>query len=594
MRTTSSLALAVSLTLAMQATSSAADWDQVFKATRTQQVEPQVQAAPPPQPVAQPAGAARATPNPAMRAGQVRAESRPQQAAAAAAPVRPRATGATTEMRDIARGQELYRQGQIAQAAQIFEAQALAAGTPAEQSSTLFRVGVQWQGDLAKVAAHQRLQIQDAAISAYRKTLEIKPDSGPALNNLAQLLKSNPANTADADALLVRAIALNDSRKGVYLLNRATLKRDSGDLKGATELALQAATDDRNNIPAHDLTLGLLTKREDSGELLKYIRSLASRGLVVRALDSAVAGMNGMPGARKALLVSMANSLASEAYTADPREFEKTDAGLAISRYSRDESIGAGVEELLRVLRSPEPVTYLKWWNDGYIEHSDPRDNSPAEGMKNLTRRCAEIYHANGEKGAEQYYLASVILGGKESSDPRALLGLSEMLYEQKRMAELDKLLEDYIPGIMEAKGRSLAASDYYHTYQLRLALGMMYGYRKHWVSTAPPYYAASIWMLEHATESANRYNDDARLPVSEQVKLPPNAVKMLSLGYANTDRLARSIAVRLDFAEQYLGGGQREYAQLVLDPAWQRTLPPDFDAALKQRLADLTTRAGS
>ncbi len=594
MRTIPSSATAVILLLGMQSTSSGADWDQVFKTAGAQQMEPQAQAAAPPaQPATQPAGAARAaTPNRAMRAGDIRAEARSPQVAGAAAAVRQPATGPAAKP-DIARGQELYRQGQIAQAAQIFEAQALAAATPTEQSRTLFRVGVQWQGDLAKATPTQRLQIQEAAISAYRKTLEIKPDSGPALNNLAQLLKADPTKAADADALLVRAIALNDSRKGVYLVNRATLKRDSGDLKQATELALQAATGDRNNIQAHDLTMSLLVKREGSADLLAYIRSLASRGLVVRALDSAVAGMGEVPAARKALLVSMAASLASEAYTADPGEFEKTDAGVALSRYTRDDSIGAGVEELLRVLRSPQPADSLRWWRDGYFEHSDPRPDSPAEAMKNLTRRCAEIRHANGEAGAEQYYLSSVIIGGKESSDPRALLGLSEILYEQKRMAELDKLLEEYIPGLMEAKGRTLAASDHYHTYQLRLALGMMYGYRKQWENKMGPRYAASIWMLENATASANRYNDEARLTPTEEVKLPPNAVKMLSTGYANTDRVPRSVAVRLDFADRYLRGGQVEFARLVLDPEWQRSLPPTLDPALKQRLSTLVARIG-
>jgi len=142
----------------------------------------------------------------------------------------------------------------------------------------------------------------------------------------------------------------------------------------------------------------------------------------------------------------------------------------------------------------------------------------------------------------------------------------------------------------MQAKRESMAASDDLHTYELRLALGMMYGYAGRWVNSTQPY-AASIWMLENAQESAMKYNRTASLPADQQVRLPPNAVKMLSTGYAIDHQPGRSVAVRLEFAELYLKSGQKRLAQTVLDPEWQRSLPADLEAGLKQRLADLNAR---
>ena len=121
----------------------------------------------------------------------------------------------------------------------------------------------------------------------------------------------------------------------------------------------------------------------------------------------------------------------------------------------------------------------------------------------------------------------------------------------------------------------------------------MMYGYNRQW-TTDRQVYAASIWMLAHARESAARYNDDAQLPRDQQVKLPPSAVKMLSAGYANTHRIDRSVETRIDFANLYLASGQKRLAQQVLDAEWQKTLPDTVSATLRQRLAEVTAKAGS
>lgn len=576
-----------------------ADWDQVFKQSEAKTAESARAAQPAATPAATPAPAirpaeGRAT-SPSARAARTRA-AQPATTVGSAATTRAAATRAQpatpeTASTDVSRGVELYRAGRIADAATVFENRALAAATPAEQSSTLFRVGVQWHGEVQTAPADQKLEVRNAAVSAYQKTLAINPRSGAALNNLAQLLKSDPAKAAEADALLSRAVDLNDSRKGVYLMNRAALKRDSGDLKAATTLARQAAFDDRANVQAHELVLGILAKREDAGALLEYIRDLEERGLVIRALDSAVDGMSRLPGARKQLLISVATTLGNEAYTADPAEFRSTAAGSALGKFESDATIGPGVVELLRVLQEPVPATALTWWREGFDGFMEPPKGTPASAMQHLTRRCGEIRQATRDKRAEGYYRTSVAISGKISTDPRALLGLTEVLFEQKRIDDLNLVLRENEDGLMQAKRMTMAASDDLHTYQLRLALGMMYGYTGRWVNPSQRY-AASIWMLENAQVSAMEYNGRANLSGERAVKLPPNAVKMLSTGYGHDNKPDRAIAVRLEFAELYLKSGQKRLAQMVLEPEWQRSLPADLSPGVKQRLADLTARA--
>jgi tetratricopeptide (TPR) repeat protein len=584
--------------LATAITSAGADFQAVFKNQVTTQTAPETQAV-------QPAQAEPPPPQAATRNRDVTraVRSRPNAQAAGAiatdrAVTRPAAPPAAAETSvnataEIARGVELYKRGEILQAAQIFEARARAEPTPDRQSTTLARLGAQWQREVNKVAPSQRTAVRNAAISAYRQTLRIDPNSGIALNNLAQMLKTEPAGSAEADALLARAISLNDSRKGVYLLNRAALRRDANDLEAATDLARQAAADDKGNVQAHSLVMDLLEKRRDAGALLDYIRDLESQGLVVRALDSAAQGMKQLPSARASLLISVARTLGSESYTANPAEFEKTDAGVAIAAFQADPAIGAGVTELFGVLRSPVPVTALTWWRAGFDGSTDPDERSPAGAMQGLTLRCGEIYQVAGEPRAEGYYRMSVVLSGRMATDPRALLRLAELLYEQNRIDDLNRILQENEQGLMEAKRRTIAASDYLHTYQLRLALGMMYGYTQRWVNERQPY-AASIWMLQNAIRSARDYNRQAGLPGDRQVKLPPSAVKMLSKGYASTDRIDRSVETRIEAANLYLESGQTRFAQQVLDVEWQSSLPSTVSAELRQKLAEVTARVGS
>jgi len=365
-------------------------------------------------------------------------------------------------------------------------------------------------------------------------------------------------------------------------------------LNAATDLAKQAAAEDKGNLEAHKMVMNVALLRDNASPLLAYIDDLNARGLVVRALDSAAEGLAKFPNDRKRLLTSVARTISNSAYTADPWALGETDAGRAIGKFSQDPAIGTGVSELFQMLRTPVPADSLVWWKDGFDKYMWPREGSPAEAMLDLTRRCGEIYSGIGDARAEAYYRMSVDLNGKFNAESRALLALAEILYRQKRMDELNRLLAENEDGLMQAKGRTLAAADHLHTYELRLALGMMYGYVGRFKATTPPNYAASIWMLVHAQESAQKYNEGAHLPPAEQIKLPPNAVKMLSTGYATTNNPRESVEARLKGAERFLNSGQTRFAQQVLDQEWQRTLPNDLDAGQRQRLAELTARAGT
>ncbi|HSL69848.1 MAG TPA: hypothetical protein VK864_06370 [Longimicrobiales bacterium] len=482
------------------------------------------------------------------------------------------------------------RAGEAAQATDVLEnarAQAVKTGAKTEEASALFYLGVAQQARIQteQLPDNEKRAARAAAISAYEQSLAVNSTSGPALNNLAQLYRADPARRAEADALLAKAINLDDSRKGVYLLNRAALKRETGDIPAALKLAEQAAAADRANLEAHHMVVDVALASESAAPLLAYLKDLNAAGLVARALDAAADGLQSFPGDRVKLLVSIGESLGNSAYTAWPPRFPATNAGKNVQQYRDDPAIGAGVRELLAILKEPMPTQSISWWRRGHSDHQRISPESPSAIMQSLTRRCGEIYRSAGDPAnlrlAEAYYRMAVDLSGP-GTDPRAFVALAEILFNSNRVDEVAQILRRYESQLLETKGMAIAQSDYRQIYELRLALGMMYAYTKRWVNPQTTF-AGAIWMLEAAQRSAADYNRG--VPVADQIGLPPSAVKMLSAGYSETGKLSRSVTVRLDAADRYLAASQPERAAEVLDEIWRRSLPADLESTLTRRL---------
>jgi tetratricopeptide (TPR) repeat protein len=518
-------------------------------------------------------------------------------APAAQQAVSPAVQGAVPSVNNaLVKGRELLRAGDINQATTVLQSarvQAASAGAKGEEASALFYIGAAQQARMQSKALpeHERQLARTAAIAAYQESLQANPASGPALNNLAQLYRAEPEKRADADALLTKAIALDDSHKGVYLLNRAALKRDAGDIPAALQLAEQAAADDRANLEAHQMVVDVALASPSAAPLLAYLKELNDAGLVARALDTAASALQQFPAQRAQLLTSIAASLGNAAYTAWPPGFADSDAGKSVQQFLGDETIGAGVRQLFDMLEGPVPAESLSWWERGFSTHQRVAADSAPAVMQKLMERCAEIYRSRGDpanlRRAESYYRMAIDLSGP-GTDSSAFVALAELLFASGRVDELSQLIDRYEEPLLRNKGVAIAQADYRQIYELRLTLGMMYAYLGRWTNPQAPYKSA-IWMLEHAQESAAEYNRGR--PPTEQIGLPPDAVKMLAMGYAQSGDPNKSIAVRLDAAERYLKTDQHERAAEVLDADWRSALPAELDASLRQRLDAISAR---
>ena len=113
---------------------------------------------------------------------------------------------------------------------------AKAAGDRKWEADFLFYLGLVRQQQSAEPGgAPDRVRpTKQEAASWYQGMLELRPDSGAALNNLAQL-SSELGQKEEAAKLLEKAVALRDSREAFYSLNLADLLSSTGDPKKAID-----------------------------------------------------------------------------------------------------------------------------------------------------------------------------------------------------------------------------------------------------------------------------------------------------------------------------------------------------------------------
>lgn len=434
------------------------------------------------------------------------------------------------------------------------------------------------------VSDAERQSARAHATKAYEAYLAKNPDSGGALNNLAQLYSQDPASRAKALALYDRAVALKDERVSVYSINRAKLLAEMGNAPEALQASRAAVRLDRNNQAAQSLTLALLQKGGDAAALADYLRELHASGLVQHALETGMSELDTRKARREPILIAMAESLADPAFADPPENFLKSDLAARLKQHATDGDIGKGIVELLDLYTKPVSPLGLVWWRTDFMDYDEFRPKSRAAALLALARALGDrCRHAGPERYpcAEAYYQFAIDFTGA-SADPSAFLSLAEIYVNTGRTAELATIAKQYEQRLFRGKMTAYDRKNQPKIYQFHLALGMLYGYLNKWTDPgfAP---GGAIWQLNHALDTAAQYNASAH--GEQPIQVPLQAIALLSDGYLKQGAADQSARVRVEAAEQYAAKGDKEGARELLDPNWRRSLPPTVATPLLQRI---------
>ncbi len=438
----------------------------------------------------------------------------------------------------------------------------------------------------------QRVALRTAA-RLYTEMLRLRPDSGPALNNLAQV-RARLGQPQRARDLYQRAITLEDGRQGIYATNLADLLADIGD-ESATEYYKIAAVQTANSRAHETVAEELLAQAsedlaaggglDDSEGLLAYLWELVETRKTAWARDAALDALDrvswGTRGKRRLLAIVVA-ALGEQSY--DPVAFLQTETADRLRGLSWDDDVGRGAAEVLLVHQA-EQLAYesFDWWAGSVKHERDPKRGVwGQDAFLSLVRSIGDWYHEAGDaEQAKQYYF---VAGNLDSfmPDPEAYLRLADLYVEQGDLAGLKALMTSgpSEEKLFHGKAEVYRTSRLRRIYDYHCALGVIYSHLGRWEDTGP---ASAIFQLERAVDVAHRLNCDA--PVGAvRVDVEPRIVEFLSTGYEARGWEALAVEVRIEAAERYVRQGSGERADRVLAPVRNEEALGHLDTGFKDR----------
>jgi tetratricopeptide (TPR) repeat protein len=470
---------------------------------------------------------------------------------------------------------------------------AQAAGDRKWEADFLFYMGLVRQQQSAEPggAPDAVRPTQQEAAGWYRRMLDLRPDSGAALNNLAQVY-SELGQKEEAAKLLENAVALRDSREAFYSLNLADLLSSTGDPKRAIDYYKRALKEYPEDTRAH-LSLVKAYVALNTPDLLPYLWALVEKGLVMRAQESALSALPAVKWRareKEELLAVVVVSLGKQFY--DPSQFPKTEAASSLAKLARDEAVGGGAAEILNLhqLRGPNPSAFPWWARRGDPYQEPPRGVWPRDGFRMLIRSLGAWHQQAGNaRQAEAYYLLAVGLV-PEQPDPEAVLQLADLYSAGKDLLRLEAMTEQYATALFLGKKLAYRGSHLEKIYKYHRALGVVYAHLGRWGSGATP--TSAIFQLEHAQSIAEQFNQQAvQQGRTERLSVEPRMLKLLADGY-DANKMSRAASrTRLELAERYEKEGDTQAARAALKTIEEKGSVRGFSTFDKQRYSELMRR---
>jgi tetratricopeptide (TPR) repeat protein len=470
---------------------------------------------------------------------------------------------------------------------------AQAAGDRKWEADFLFYLGLVRQQQSAEPGgAPDRVRpTKQEAASWYQGMLKLRPDSGAALNNLAQVY-SELGQKEEAAKLLGKAVDLRDSRQAFYTLNLADLLSSTGDPKRAIDYYKRVVKENPEDTRAH-LSLVKAYVALNTPDLLPYLWELVEKGLVVRAQESALSALPTVkwPAREKEeLLTIVAVSLGRQFY--DPSQFQKTEAASSLAKLAQDEAVGGGAAEILNLhqLRGPDPSAFPWWARRGDPYQEPPRGVWPRDGFQVLIRSLGAWHQQAGNpRQAEVYYFLAAGLDPQQP-DPEAVLQLADLYSAARDLRRLEAMTEQYAGALFLGKKLAYRGSHLEKIYKYHCALGVVYAHLGRWGNSATP--TSAIFQLEHARSIAEQFNQQAaRQGQTQLLSVEPRMLNFLANGY-DANKMSRAASrTRLELAERYEQEGDTQAARAAVKIIEEKGSVQGFSTYDKQRYSDLVRR---
>ena len=436
------------------------------------------------------------------------------------------------------------------------------------------------------------------AARLFQSFLLTHPDSAAAANNLAKtfeqlgnlIARESAAGEARryyeiADQNYQKALAIKDSRQGVYLKNYAEFLEQTGDWEKAKEYyALLIAEHPLS--PALRQTLASSYAEHGSKDFAEYLWHLLDAGYINQttrfALDSLQKSMNRNDEGRVDLLTIVSVSLAmrSDDYM-ESLDFRAADPSKSLLN---DKLLSQGVQEIVHLHKGIglNRENY-RWWIARGTGLGDPKVGVwPLDGFRALIRSLgSRSKQAGNPQMAEEYFrLAAEIERG--SVDPMAVRAMVRMYAEADQFSKIDETLSQYRVRLFRGKSKAYGDSDVGRIFLYHQTLGELYALIGRWGDSSTV--GSAIFQLEHAQDFSRELAGDSPEKLPAKYQFTPSMVESLASGYEKTGQPVAATRLRIDQAEFYKAANKPKAAVRVLAPVREA----DLSASYKTRFESL------
>ncbi|MES1243543.1 MAG: tetratricopeptide repeat protein [Acidobacteriota bacterium] len=324
-------------------------------------------------------------------------------------------------------------------------------------------------------AGRKRNFLEEAA-SDFGQALELDPDRGAALNNLARV-DADLGRDEEAERHFRRAVGLDVPLRPFYRRNYGDFLAARGRWEPAVE-QYRAVLEEQADLQAHESLVGLLSQHRPDA-IPDYLRSLLDHDRYVWAWEVALARLREEPD--ETYLALLAEARAGQAIP--PGELLPSEGVEVLAGLTGDARIGPGAEELLALNEgdSSDPARF-SWW----AERPGPR-----RAFRSLVRSFGDSQRQAGRLAAAgDLYRLAVLLTPEEPD-----------LVSFRRMLDLPAATED-LPSIDQLAlwnedGLRKSRPDRTEVYRYRHDLGLHYASLGRWQDCPCP--TSGIFQLERA-----------------------------------------------------------------------------------------------
>ena len=421
-------------------------------------------------------------------------------------------------------------------------------GVALQQRSSGGRVGQ----DLNEAAGH------------YESYLKLKPRTGSALNNLAQIY-TQLGREGEASSLFSRAVALEDDMVGFYAFNYAEFLKERKAWGESANYYKKALEENPDHPEARE---GLLEayQRIDQGRLITFIWDQIDEGRDVWATTASLQALANLPAEdvsaqirkqKEELLSCVTVGMSRARY--GPASKSKSGGTQAevfqmLEKLASDEDIGPGVKEILYAFDAPASSSEeaaKSWWSDKGSRYQDPEDGWwPRDGYRMLLRSIGTWHERRKDMTtAEAYYKQAIHLTDDSDREPdlKAIVQLTDLYLSMNRTEDIETLLNDTSRELFSGKGDAYKNSDFKKIYNFHRTLGIMYALTEKWGDSGTV--TSAIFQLENALRARDNYNSRlGRRQTSERIAIEGRLVNLLATAYQNTGKSDEAVELQFTY----------------------------------------------